>query len=69
MSPEEYKAARESAILTQGEGAAIVIGIAKQTYCDWEAGNVVPAVDLWRLVRFLIFLWAQPALEWLLAGS
>ncbi len=38
---EKLKAARESALLTQ-EGAARVIGIAKRTYCDWEAGNVVP---------------------------
>jgi len=37
----KLKAARESALLTQ-EGAALVIGIAKRTYCDWEAGNVVP---------------------------
>jgi len=38
---EKLKAARESALLTQ-EGAALVIGIAKRTYCDWEAGNVIP---------------------------
>lgn len=38
---DRLKSARGSAILTQ-EGAARVIGIAKRTYCDWEAGNVVP---------------------------
>jgi DNA-binding XRE family transcriptional regulator len=38
---DKLKAARESALLTQ-EGAALVIGIAKRTYCDWETGNVVP---------------------------
>jgi DNA-binding XRE family transcriptional regulator len=38
---EALRAARESAVLTQA-GAAAVIGIAKRTYCDWEAGNVIP---------------------------
>lgn len=38
---KQLKAARESALLTQ-EGAAAVLGISKRTYCDWEAGNVVP---------------------------
>jgi DNA-binding XRE family transcriptional regulator len=38
---EKLKAARESGLLTQ-EVAALAIGIAKRTYCDWEAGNVAP---------------------------
>ena len=38
---KKLKAARESAFLTQ-EGAAAVLGIAKRTYCDWEAGKVTP---------------------------
>jgi DNA-binding XRE family transcriptional regulator len=38
---DRLKTARESAVLTQ-DGAAAVIGIAKRTYCDWEAGNVIP---------------------------
>ena len=38
---DQLKTARKSAVLTQ-DGAAAVIGVSKRTYCDWEAGNVVP---------------------------
>lgn len=36
---DQLKTARGN--ITQAAAAAI-IGIAKRTYCDWEAGNVTP---------------------------
>lgn len=37
----QLKAERERLGITQAQAASL-LSIAKRTYCDWEAGNVVP---------------------------
>lgn len=38
---DQLKAARKAAALNQAQAAA-AIGIGKRSFCDWEAGNVIP---------------------------
>ena len=58
-SPEEIRAARHAAELTQTQAAERIHGTLR-AWQEWEAGNRRMHPGLWELFRFKTFLSHQP---------